>query len=569
MILAAGIAAVSCSTKSEFAPLASSVTVDKAEVSLEATSGTAKVTVTSDGDWISVAPSWASISPKSGNAGSTEVTITAIDNVNEWNEQMGPRKAALYFFGNGEDAGMAQVTLSQGGEAGLNSERSYSKISKKEDWDVTKAFILVVKIGDKLQAASAVPGTPDDGRYYYWNALAEVAETDGVIVRPNSNQAFKAVAVEDGKYAIQEPGGGYLYQSAGYSTSFYIAAGYDASAEKHGDIWTVDFNEDGHVVLTNTTCGDGNAIMQYLNGSYTEFATYTDYPAADCVVLDLYQDSAAATDEILKAEDVTVVASAVSATIPVTANKQWSVRNHDEWIKSFAKNEAGNAVEITFDANTSTEAARTAEFTIIGQTTNVVVTLTQGKIATTIAELLAQVTSTNQNDASPFEATLLTPAVVSYVNGSSVYIEDASGAIKYFKSGHNFTAGTTLSGTVSGKAYIRNGVPQISVLDEGYTKGEGGTIPETEMTIADLLKNYDANLSRRIVLKGVTVTDGIGSGDRNGKIAQDGKDIALYDESKAVVIAKDAIGNLIAYPSKYNANKRLSVWETAHFTPKQ
>ena len=124
MILAAGIAAVSCSTKSEFAPLASSVTVDKAEVSLEATSGTAKVTVTSDGDWISVAPSWASISPKSGNAGSTEVTITAIDNVNEWNEQMGPRKAALYFFGNGEDAGMAQVPLSQGGEAGLNSERS-------------------------------------------------------------------------------------------------------------------------------------------------------------------------------------------------------------------------------------------------------------------------------------------------------------------------------------------------------------------------------------------------------------------------------------------------------------
>lgn len=563
MILAAAVAAVSsCNKKAEFAPLASSVTVNNADVTLAAVSGTAKVTVTSNGDWISVAPEWASVSPKSGNAGSTEVTITAKDNVNEWSEQMGPRKDVLYFFGNG-DEGMAQVNLNQSGEPGLNSERSYSKISKLEDLDVTKAFILVAKVGDKLQAASAVPGTPGDGRYYYWNALAEVTEADGVIVRPNSKQAFKFVQVEEGKYAIQEPGGGYLYQSKGYSTSFYIAA----SATETADKWTVAFNEAGNVVLTNTTVDPENpVVMQYLNGSYTEFATYKDYPATDCVVLDLYQDSAAATDEILKAEDVTVVASATSATIAVTSNKTWSVRNHDEWIKSFAKNEAGDAVEITFDANTSKEVARTAEFTIIGQGTNVVVTLTQNKIATTIAEITSCITSTSSSAPSPYEAQL-EGATVTYVNGGSVYIEDKSGAILLYMKNSGLTAGDVISGTVAGSGYKYNGLPEITALGTEYTKTSGEAPKPTEMTVADVLKNFNANLSRYIVVKGVTVTDALnGNSDRNGEISQGDSKIALRDQSKSVVIAKNSIGDLICFPCLNNSTKQLSVWETAHFT---
>ena len=563
MILAAGAAAVSsCTPKSEFAPLASSVTVDKADVVLAATSATAKVTVTADGDWISVAPSWAAVSPKSGNAGTTEVTITAKDNVNEWKEEMGPRKEALYFFGDGEEAGMAQVNLLQNGEPGLNSERTYKKISSADDLEAGKAYLMVYKSNDAgdLVASKPLSLTADDGSYSYMYADAVTESEEGTIVLPNGSKGFVFEAKGSG-FAIQQSDGNYLYQASTYA-NFYIG-----STLEKADVWKAEFQEDGTVKLINRTNGgeesDANDKVMHWSSSYSNIEARSGgaapYPY-------LYKDSAAPTDEVLVVEDVTVVASATTATINVNANKTWKVRNHDEWIKSFAKSEDGKSVVVTFDANTSTEAARTAEFTIIGETTNKVVTLTQNKIATTIAELLAQVTSTNQNDASPFEATLLTPAVVSYVNGSNVYIEDASGAIKYYKSGHGLTAGTTLSGKVSGKAYIRNGVPQISVLDEGYTKGEGGTIPETEMTIADLLKNYDANLSRRIVLKGVTVTDGIGSGDRNGKIAKDGKDIALYDESKAVVIAKNAIGNLIAYPSKYNASKQLSVWASSDFT---
>lgn len=566
MILAAGAAAVSsCTPKSAFAPLASSVTVDKADVELAATSATAKVTVTANGDWISVAPSWATVSPKSGNAGATEVTITANDNVNEWKEEMGPRKEALYFFGDGEDAGMAQVNLSQNGEPGLNSERTYKKISSADDLESGKAYLMVYKSNDAgdLVASKPLSLTADDGSYSYMYADAVTESEEGTIVLPNGSKGFVFETKGSG-FAIQQSDGNYLYQASTYA-NFYIG-----STLEKADVWKAEFQEDGTVKLTNRTNGgeesDANDKVMHWSSSYSNIEARSGgaapYPY-------LYKDSAAPTDEVLVVEDVTVVASATTATINVNANKTWKVRNHDEWIKSFAKSEDGKSVVVTFDANTSTEAARTAEFTFIGETTNKVVTLTQNKIATTIAEITSCITSTSSSAPSPYEAQL-EGATVTYVNGGNVYIEDKSGAILLYMKNSGLAAGDVISGKVAGTGYKYNALPEITALGTEFTKTAGEAPKPTEMTVANLLKNFNANLSRYIVVKEVTVTDALnGNSDRNGEISQGDSKIALRDQSKSVVIAENAVGDLICFPVINNANKQLSVWETAHFTPKQ
>ncbi len=642
LTLAAGITLLAaCQEKTGDLNFATNLSVDKNEVVLEAAGAQATVTLTANGEWIAVAPDWLHVSPGSGS-GNAVLTITAPDNENEFKEMMGPRGQVLYIYGEGVTL---QVAIKQGGLDALDATRIYKKISSMAEFDAGKSYIVAFTFDDVLYAGDALPGTPGDGRYQYWcQKPPVVVDEDGAITYKDASLAFNFKAV-DGGYAIQEPGGGYLYQSKGHNTSFYAA-----TAPEGGDVWTMEFNDAGQVILTNITEAHSNGILQYMKSNYQEFCCEATYPASNCYALYLYKDEAAPTDEILNVEDLTVEADATQASIPVTSNKTWTVRNHDEWINSFAKNQDGTAIEVTFDANEGATAAREASFTVIGETTNKVVKLIQkapvveinvtdktvavgrtvaagvssnskGEISyvsndtgiatvsaqgvitgvapgettitatvaeygiypeaskdfkvtvteampevTTVAGITEQITATSSSNASAYEANL-TGAVVSYVNGSNVFIEDASGAILLYLNNSGLKAGDTIKGKVSGTGYKYNGLPEITSLGTEYTKGTGGTLPLTEITIAQLLANFDANISRRVVIKGCKVTDGIGSGDRNGKISQGESEIALYDKSKNVVLAQDAEGDLIAYPCPNNATKQLAVFESSEFTP--
>jgi uncharacterized protein YjdB len=643
LTLAAGITLLAaCQEKTGDLNFATNLSVDKNEVVLEAAGAQATVTLTANGEWIAVAPDWLHVSPGSGS-GNAVLTITAPDNENEFKEMMGPRGQVLYIYGEGVTL---QVAIKQGGLDALDATRIYKKISSMAEFDAGKSYIVAFTFDDVLYAGDAWPGTPGSGRYEYWcQKPPVVVDEDGSITYQDASLAFNFKALEGGNYAIQEPGGGYIYQSKGYKTSFYAAA-----TPAEGDAWSISFNEEGQVILTNMTEAHSNGILQYMKSNYQEFCCEATYPASNCYALYLYKDEAAPTDEILNVEDLTVEADATAASIPVTSNKTWTVRNHDEWINSFAKNQDGTAIEVTFDANEGATAAREASFTVIGETTNKVVKLIQkapvveinvadktvavgrtvaagvssnskGEISyvsndtgiatvsaqgvitgvapgettitatvaeygiypeaskdfkvtvteampevTTVAGITEQITATSSSNASAYEANL-TGAVVSYVNGSNVFIEDASGAILLYLKDSGFKAGDTIKGKVSGTGYKYNGLPEITALGTEYTKGTGGTIPLTEITIAQLLANFDANISRRVVIKGCKVTDGIGSGDRNGKISQGESEIALYDKTKNVVLAQDAEGDLIAYPCPNNATKQLAVFESSEFTP--
>ncbi len=163
----------------------------------------------------------------------------------------------------------------------------------------------------------------------------------------------------------------------------------------------------------------------------------------------------------------------------------------------------------------------------------------------------------------------LKDAVVSYVNGKNAFIEDATGGILLYAADHGLVAGNKITGPVSGAATIYNGLPELTSMDySGASVKADAEIPCTELTIAELLEDYTRYMSCRVLLKGVTVADGINlESDRNGVISQGDSQINLYSQDKtSIVVAANSVGDLICYPTVYKETKQVGIWQNDHFT---
>lgn len=167
----------------------------------------------------------------------------------------------------------------------------------------------------------------------------------------------------------------------------------------------------------------------------------------------------------------------------------------------------------------------------------------------------------------------LKDAVVTYVNGGNAFIEDATGGIQLYKSGHGLVVGQKINGIVSGAGKMYNGYAEATDWNVSEaTVDEGAEIPCTTIKLADLLANYVKYQNMRVRIEDVTVTDGIDCSDsenldRNGKISQGESEIALYAQVKSgIVIKEGAKGSLVSYPSRYKDTLQLGVWESSFFT---
>ena len=184
------------------------------------------------------------------------------------------------------------------------------------------------------------------------------------------------------------------------------------------------------------------------------------------------------------------------------------------------------------------------------------VTVTQTFVALTIAEIAAL------EDGKTFEGNFKN-VIVTHAVGKYTYLEDESGAIPIYADGVGLTAGKVINGKVSGAKGSHNKAWQITAIDYSNATLTDGTVTEKTMTIAQLLENYDANYGRRIKLVDVKVTDGMtGGSDRNGKVEQNGSELALYNSeyNHGLYLVKDNIVDLICYPTYYNENKQASVF---------
>ena len=372
MLLSGAMLFASC--QKEAAPLASAISVDKQELTFAGASAQAqKVTVKAEGEWFVLSSEeWVTVEPSCGN-GETQVTVTVADNVDQYNELNGPRSTVINFcYGT---AGITPVAVNQLGEAGLDASRTYSLVTKQEDI-VAGSYLIVFKNGSSYIALEPLAASKT---YGYLNAV-DVTPEDGVITMSNANYAFSLEAAETG-YNMLMSDNRYIFMTGGYN-SFNVSA-----SKADSNPWTFTLNEDGTVNIAAVT---HNNYVQY-STNYSSAGAYTS-PQDGGLLPYLYKDAKAKSDEVLSIKDVTVPAFATEVKIKITSNKKWSVRNHDSWIKSFTTaGENNGEIVVTFDAYTSTTEARTAQFQVIGETTNTWITLTQSKVAPemTVAEFLA------------------------------------------------------------------------------------------------------------------------------------------------------------------------------------
>jgi len=188
------------------------------------------------------------------------------------------------------------------------------------------------------------------------------------------------------------------------------------------------------------------------------------------------------------------------------------------------------------------------------------------KDASNIAGLKEVATSSS---ATAFTADL-TDAVVTYVNGSYAYIEDASGAV-YASCGSSssLTAGKKISGAVSGSVKVANQIDEITAIDLSRASVTDGVIPSAIVqTTAQVVANKATLEGKLVSVTGAKVTASLTSGNASGGKIKTGTDdeINLYAPASNIDALKDAEGTFNGYISLYNGGLRFNIYEQSQIT---
>jgi hypothetical protein len=152
----------------------------------------------------------------------------------------------------------------------------------------------------------------------------------------------------------------------------------------------------------------------------------------------------------------------------------------------------------------------------------------------------------------------LTNAVVTYVNGNYAYIQDASGAIVMYKSGHGLTAGKVLNGTATVTYQVRNGNPQITNIT-GYAATDGTAPEPTEVAASAWNTSIATVLSQYFKVTGTTITK------ESGKyyVELGDEKVQLYGQGEAnpiTVKSLDVTYTIVGFPTLYNTTSELQIF---------
>lgn len=549
-ILLAGVLIAAC-VKTEVG--ATKIDSDSQTIEFEAT-GAAEQTieVTADGAWYIYAPSWLTVTPADG-VGNTTVTVKASDNVDSYKEIAAPRKDNITIWSVADAT--VNIAVSQKGESGLDATRTFVKVTEAAQIDVAKKFLIVADDAGTLHAMSFMERNESKGDGYYSYVPAEKvnANEDGSISY-SGNKLQYTFAVKGEGYTFCQSNGYYIYQNDDSYNTLYTTDKVETAST-----FTVAVQEDGTALLTDVSAGGKQFAW---NKSYDNYGGYKSLDLSSQVVPALYIDQAAASTEVLRAaETVNVLSSATSCSIDVEANCKWSVRNHDEWVKTFTKaGENNGKIEVTFDANKTGE-AREASFLIIGQEGNITVTLTQATPLTSIEALNEAVAAKAAN----YEFTAK-DLVVSYVNGSNAFLEDETGGILLYLKNHGLKAGDKINGSFSGTATVYNDLNELTAFNkgEGCTVSDGTAPAPKELTLAQLNKDFKKYISTLVLIKDVEFETDVNSSSKAGSLKTADGSIPVYNKA-SFNVAKGSKGNLVCTPTVNKGTNQLNLWEPAHF----
>lgn len=162
----------------------------------------------------------------------------------------------------------------------------------------------------------------------------------------------------------------------------------------------------------------------------------------------------------------------------------------------------------------------------------------------------------------------LTNAVVSYVNGKNVFIEEGTTGALIFLNTHSYEAGNCLNGDYQVTTEDYQGKFEITAIEpQAGAATTTAAIPLTTLTIAQLNAGFASYESRRIKIEGVNVTDALTTSDRNGVISDGVNTVALYaGVASTIAVELNANIDIIGYPGFHNTDEQLTVWANEDIT---
>ena len=153
----------------------------------------------------------------------------------------------------------------------------------------------------------------------------------------------------------------------------------------------------------------------------------------------------------------------------------------------------------------------------------------------------------------------LSDAVVTYTNGNYAYIEDETGAIVLYKSGHGLKTGQSITGIAKVAFQLRNKNPQITNIDLfNYEIGE--TVPEPyEIAAESWEADFNYTLNQYYKVTGAKITQS------NNKyyITLGGESVQLYGQGSASTIQVGDLRDtytIVGFPTLYNSTKELQIF---------
>ena len=255
------------------------------------------------------------------------------------------------------------------------------------------------------------------------------------------------------------------------------------------------------------------------------------------LTFDLYNNS--------NAQVITYTTSSTGAITITPAESDYFTYVHDAQNKTITV----TPTAVTPSAQTVT-ISQAADEDYYAGTATFTVSITDSAPLANIAALTAQTVASTYNVA-------LSDAVVTYVNGNNAYIQDASGAVAMYKSGHGLTAGDVLNGTATVAYQLRNGNPQITDLT-GVTPVSGTAPNPTSVAQSDWNYTFNNVLSQYFQITGATITQSnnkyyVSLGGENIQLYKSGTALSDLDLTKTYTIT--------GFPTLYNSTKELQVYE--------
>lgn len=322
----------------------------------------------------------------------------------------------------------------------------------------------------------------------------------------------------------------------------------------------------GDLVLSmKSTIDEKSHIIKTVTINYTESsssnktATTLTFPQESC--------SFATTDDLasFKGQTATLKAGEIELTgKTITYSKAGDdiFSSFDETTGALTLNGKVGSATITakFDgSNDETYSSSNAKYTI-----------TVEQVYTDLASFKAAIPS-NATTYNPTQFKLkLTDALVTYVNGSKAYVQDATAGVLLYendsKNAFNLTAGQKFTGSIDVSACIYNGMAEVTAWSPAadVVKVDNVEIPVKTVTLADLNgADYSKYECVRVKVVNATATLGFNT-VKKAKIKQNDQTYIVHGEVNGLKVTVNDVYDFVGYPiywkTKTLNEHQLSVW---------